>query len=125
MVLSQNATVVATVQVKTRTWSADQGWFMSQKHERLVGEGLFYAFVDLETDAVLTYLLPSAVVAEAVRQTHRDWLSTPGKKGQKRNDTTMRRIRPSYPDSPKYQIGWLDEWRERWDLIEKYKPKGA
>jgi hypothetical protein len=126
MVLGQNATVVATIQVKTRTRSADQGWMMRQKHESVSMDGLFYAFVDLEKpDAPVTYVMPSAVAASVVKHTHADWLATPGSKGQARNDNTMRRIRPAYPDSPKYAAGWLEKWRERWDLIENYKPAGA
>lgn len=123
MVLNESVTVVATIQVKTRTRSADQGWMMQKKHEDVVNDGLFYAFVDLERiDAVATYVIPSAIVSKVVRRTHRDWLKTPGRTGQPRNDTTMRRIRPRYPDSAEYQLGWLDAWRERWDLIATHTP---
>src|SRR5258708_3524965 len=87
MVFADRASVVATIQVKTRTRSADQGWMMRMKHEDVAEDGLFYAFVDLEDpDHVVTYLMPSDVVARAVKETHIDWLKTPGQKGQARND---------------------------------------
>ncbi len=118
LVMAPDETVVATLQVKTRTYGADGGWHMSEKHERFVQPRCFYALVDLEPSAPVTYLAPSRVVADVLAKSHRKWLSTPGKRGQRRKDTKMRRIRPSYPDPVEdYPTGWLEQYRERWDFL--------
>ena len=78
----------------------------------------FYTFVDLEPERPLTYIVPSSVVADVLRKSHQAWLAAPGAKGQRRNDNEMRRIQPEYPDAFEgYTPNWLDEWRERWDLL--------
>lgn len=118
LVLSPDQSVIASLQVKTRTYGADKGWHMSIKHETIIEPRLFYAFVDLEPELPVTYIVPSEVVADVLRKSHRAWLSTPGAKGQQRNDNVMRRVKPTYPDPwPDYSDTWLDEWRERWDLL--------
>jgi hypothetical protein len=42
-------------------------------------------------------------------------------KGKKRNvDNPMRRIQPAYPDAPAdYPPGWLDRYKEKWELLER------
>jgi hypothetical protein len=118
LVLAADESVIASLQVKTRTYGADKGWHMSIKHESISEPRLFYAFVDLEPEPPVTYIVPSGVVADVLRESHQAWLAAPGGRGQQRNDTTFRRIRPVYPDVfPGYAEGWLDEWRERWDLL--------
>jgi len=118
LVLSPDESVVALLQVKTRTYGKDKGWHMSIKHETIVEPRLFYAFVDLEPAAAVTYIVPSAVVADVLKRSHIAWLTTPGAKGQQRNDNDMRRIKPTYPDPwDGYMPNWLDGWRERWDLL--------
>jgi hypothetical protein len=46
LVLSPDESVVASLQVKTKTRQG--GWFMGEKHERFVAPHFFYAFVDLQ-----------------------------------------------------------------------------
>jgi hypothetical protein len=119
LVLQSDQTVVASLQVKTRTYGADKGWHMSLKHESIVGSRLFYAFVDLEPDMPVSYIVPSAVVADMLRSSHQAWLASPGKGGRKRNDHPMRRMRPSHEfDIPGYPNGWLEQYREQWDLLK-------
>jgi hypothetical protein len=118
LVLATDQSVIASLQVKTRTYGADKGWHMSIKHESISEPRLFYAFVDLEPELAVTYIVPSRVVASVLRESHKAWLAAPGARGQQRNDTKLRRIRPKYPDVfPGYKEGWLDEWREPWDLL--------
>lgn len=119
LVLSADgSTVTATVQVKTRTIGADKGWHFSKKHEDVSEDRLFYALVDLEPDTPVTYIVPSSVVARAVRRSHEVWLATPGKDGSQHNDHNMRRLRPIYPwPVPGFPPGWLSKWADRWDLI--------
>ena len=52
---------------------------------------LYYVLVNLRVnDKPCYYLVPSEIVANRIREKHQTWLLTPGKKGQKRNNTTMR-----------------------------------
>jgi hypothetical protein len=116
LVLDPNQTVIATVQVKAR--NVGRGWRMSAKHENFAQDQCFYAFVDLVPDAPVVYIVPSRVVADVVKQSHRAWLAAPGRKGQPHNDSNVRSILPAYRHPwPGYVDGWLDEYAERWDLL--------
>ncbi len=90
LVLASDQSVVATVQVKTRTYGADGGWHMSEKHERIVEPRCFYASSNLEPDSPATFVVPSAVVADVLGIAHRAWLATPGRGGRAHRDHTMR-----------------------------------
>lgn len=117
---------LCAIQVKTRNdKGGDGGWHMKRKHEDLVSERLFYAFVDLGSEdnpdsTVTCFVLPSAVVADALRRSHALWLATPGRSGQPRNDSEMRRLMPDY-DKVGLAIdcgrGWLDRYKSAWNTI--------
>ena len=74
----------------------------------MTDENIFYVFVSLRTIDELPefYIVPSIVVAEFTTFNHSKWLSEKGKKGQQRNDSTMRKFR----DVEK-------EYLNRWDLL--------
>jgi hypothetical protein len=99
---------------------------MGKKHEDIVSATLFYAFVDFGkslNDQPVCHLVPSAVVADVIGRAHKAWLATPGKKGQQRKDSELRRFLPNY-DRMGIKIGcgrgWLDRYRENWDaLVER------
>jgi hypothetical protein len=123
LVLHADETIAASLQVKTRRSGADKGWHMSEKHERIENSRLFYAFVDLEPSAPTVFIVPSAIVAEAVRKSHKAWLATPGRKGQAHNDHDMRRIIPNYPYAVEsYPDGWLDKYLNQWDQLRRSVP---
>jgi len=106
------------IQVKTRTHGADGGWHMSLKHEKMRDPRLIYAFVDLEPELPIVYVVPSAVVADVVALAHVGWLNTPGKAGRERRDTEFRRLRPEYPYPVEGFSGqWLAQYRDRWELL--------
>ena len=114
------------IQVKTRTEgkATDEGWMMSKKHEDITDKDLFYVFVTLPTkwtdqEQPQTYIMPAKKVAEILKKTHQDWLRTPGQKGQAHKDTTMRRIKPSYKESPDIPSNWLEEYKDKWELLLK------
>lgn len=118
VVFSPRMLVGSMVQVKTRTGGRNGGWHMSQKHENLIHRRLFYAFVDFEPDVPATYILPSAVVAEAVSESHRVWLAAPGARGRPHQDNKMRWVMSRFaPPPPGFPDGWLDEYRARWDYV--------
>jgi len=113
------------IQVKTRTEgrSADKGWMMNEKHESLVNDNLYYIFVTLpevwaDKNQPTTYILPSKKVANVLKQSHKDWKTSPGRRGQKRNDTKMRRIKPVYSDSPSIPSDWMEQYRDNWVVLD-------
>jgi hypothetical protein len=115
------------IQVKTRSKGSDKGWHMSQKHEEITSEHLFYCFVDMEEENSLpvTFIIPSTVVAVALKEAHQLWLSTPGRKGQAHNDNKMRRLLPDYLRGrevgddvlKRLGAGWMDQYREQWNIL--------
>ena len=118
LVLTPDEQIIATIQVKTRTHGRDKGWHMKSHHEALAAPRMFYAFVDLEPDEPVTYIVPSATVTEVLTRSHLVWLSTPGRAGRAHRDHAMRRLLPSYSFPVKgYPARWLDAFRERWSLI--------
>jgi hypothetical protein len=120
-------TRLCSIQVKTRRdIGSDGGWHMKAKHEHIRGERLFYCFVDFgkTPDARPSVLvLPSALVAEVLTNSHRKWLATPGKRGQPHKDGTMRRMLPDYRSifgdmNNPYSEGWLEPYRDAWKLLK-------
>ncbi|MEO0590573.1 MAG: hypothetical protein AAFZ11_08440, partial [Pseudomonadota bacterium] len=114
---------LCAVQVKTRaSHGADGGWHMGVKHEKLDSPSLFYCFVDFtgpnEHNSAV-FILAAPVVAHVLTVSHQTWLSQPGRGGKARNDTTMRRLLPSYEHlgMADYQRGWLEPYRENWNQL--------
>lgn len=100
LMLNEDKTIAATIQVKTRTYGPDGGWHMKKKHETLKRPSLFYVFVDLGPETPSTFVVPSTVVTDVVRDAHKIWLKVPGKNDKEHKDNDMRRILPSY----KYEV---------------------
>lgn len=108
LVAGRNASRSAGIQVKTNQGS-EKGWVLNKKAESLEEEGLFYVFVNLNgPDGPPSYhVVPSVVVAEYCRRTHRDWLNAPGRGGRQRKDSSVRKF-------------WDrdDQWKDRWDVLD-------
>lgn len=104
---SEDGRRTAAIQVKTYQGSG-KGWPLNRKAETLAAPDLFYVFVNLNepTGAPTYHIVPSAVVAEYVSRTHREWLATPGRNGQAHKDTGMRKF-----------FDRDDEWLDRWDVL--------
>jgi hypothetical protein len=116
---------LCAVQVKVRRErGSDGGWHMGQKHETIISPNLFYCFVDFGseiTDQPKCWIVPSNIVAHVVAASHESWLAAPGKGGRKHSDMKMRRFLPSYEKlglGDDYRLGWLDQYRDRWDLLK-------
>jgi hypothetical protein len=120
----------SAVQVKTKTNS--HKWFLTAKHEHIEDPGLFYAFVDLGWDFCAEkpkndppdikkppelFVVPSEVVARAVSLSHIAWL----RNRNSRKDGDMRDIYYTYPprfgEVEGFPARWMEEYRERWDLL--------
>lgn len=121
-----NGDRLCAVQVKTRREiGSDGGWHMSEKHEKISGKNLFYAFVDFgrsESEPPRSFILPSKKVCEVLSASHKAWLAKPGRNGRPHRDTKMRRLLPNYgiifgeTENP-YPAGWLDRYRENWEQL--------
>jgi hypothetical protein len=114
------------IQVKTRrNIGADNGWHMKPKHERLISDSLFYCFVNFGdgfSDPTLTYVIPSRIVAAAIRDSHQHWLKTPVARGQAHKDSQVRRFLPDYSKvfgngHPLYGPNWIDKFLEAWESL--------
>jgi len=98
---------------------------MKPKHERLISDSLFYCFVDFGDgfkDRTQTYVVPSRVVAAAIRDSHQHWLKTPGVKGQAYKDSQVRRFLPDYTTvfgegRALYGPNWIDKYAEAWESL--------
>jgi hypothetical protein len=117
LVQSLDGAVTAEMQVKARSGRSGKGWRMSEKHEHIVRDRLFYCFVDFGHEASWpVYVIPSKDVAEYLRQSHAAWLAAPGKQGQQRKDWPGRFISPDHP-AKGFPGPWMEVYREKWDLI--------
>ena len=104
---NQEATRQVGIQVKTNRHDKPE-WILSQKAESYYADNLFYVFVCLKGDRLRPdfYVVPSKVVAEHTRTKHKEWLEAPGKKGQRRKDSSIRKFRD--PDG---------QFLERWEIL--------
>ena len=95
------------IQVKT-SGSKTKHWILNIKAESIVDKNMFYIFVKLTaTDKRPNFhIIPSADVANYVKEDYKNWLKTPGKNGQKHNDTNMRKFED--PDN---------KYLDRWELL--------
>jgi hypothetical protein len=95
------------IQVKT-TGYKQKKWTLAKKNEELIGDNIFYVFVSLnELDTPEYHIVPSKIVAETIKVSHQNWLDTPGKKGQKHNDTNIRVF-----------LDEEDDFLDKWHLLE-------
>ena len=132
LVTDENNEKLCAIQVKSRRdIGRDKGWHMKRKHEDMVANDLFYVFVDVgkqPSDPTVSYVLPSSVVADCIRDCHRVWLETPGRGGKPRNDSDFRRLTPDYSNIKprtdwgrkiinRYSEGWLDAYIEKWSIL--------
>lgn len=104
LVSNESATRAVTIQVKTNQY-ASRRWVLNEKAEELFSESLFYVFVNLNgVSGQPTYhIVPSEIVANHCRDSHSEWLNTPGKQGQQRNDSSMRNF---WDKEGKYLNAW-------------------
>jgi hypothetical protein len=109
------------IQVKTRlTYERKlRSWLLSEKNETQSDSNFYYCFVDLGLIESKVYVVPSKKVASILTESHRNWIATPGKNGQARNDSGMRKLRLDYSRvSLKSAKGlWIEKYLEDWDVF--------
>lgn len=114
--LDKNST--ALIQVKARRTGPYGGWHMSQKHEQIKEDNIWYCFVDFAPESPTVYVVPSSLVAKIVTEENETWMRTPGKGGKRHNENEMRHILPKYSyEVPSAPDGWMQEYLERWDYF--------
>jgi hypothetical protein len=80
---------------------------LNKKAEADLAENLFYVFVCLPQSGLpLFYVVPRNVVAQYIRDSHQEWLATPGRGGHQHVDNDMRRFKD--PNGL---------YRDRWELL--------
>lgn len=95
------------IQVKTTSYKKKE-WTLSAKNEELIKDNVVYIFVSLnDLDAPEYHIVPSKIVAETIRNSHKIWLDTPGRNGQKHNDNSMRKFEDKE-----------DKYLYKWDLLK-------
>ncbi|HAD83141.1 MAG: aspartate ammonia-lyase [Candidatus Edwardsbacteria bacterium RIFOXYD12_FULL_50_11] len=108
-ILCSNAEATKTVGIQVKTSSgAKRSWILNQKAEKYFADNLFYIFVNLYKNKKHPdyFIVPSKVVSKYCKKGHSNWLRTPGKRGQKHNDTPMRKFHD--PE---------EEYLNRWELL--------
>lgn len=104
---NQDATRQVAIQVKTNHHDKPD-WILTAKAESNYADNLFYVFVNLKGDQLRPnfYIVPSKAVAEYTRSPHKEWLKTPGSKGQPHKDSAIRKFQD--PEG---------KYFDRWDLL--------
>ena len=91
------------------------------KSEKNFGKNFFWILGGIpkpeQKSDFLYYIIPSKVMAENVKKAHQLWLKTPGKKGQKHNETSVRTVH--IPPKKSFSSWDISKFLNRWDLIEK------
>ena len=108
LVCNEDATKTLGIQVKTNQKNRTE-WVLNEKSEKLTDENIFYVFVKLWKIEELPefFIVPSKIVSESIKLDHYTWLSEIGKKGQKRNDNSLRKFKD-----------YNKEYLNRWDLLK-------
>ncbi len=94
------------IQVKTNR-GKKKVWVLNEKAENDVATSLFYVFVNLNgpDERPAYHVVPSKIVATFVHDSHRAWLSAPGRSGAHR-DTPMRQFKDA-----------ANQYLDKWELL--------
>lgn len=96
------------IQVKT-TRGKKKEWTLSEKNETLIADNIIYVFVTLnEQDYPEYHIVPSKIVAEKIKEDHKEWSEKLGRNGVPHNSKfSMRKFRDLN-----------DEYRNNWGLLK-------
>lgn len=94
-VLASNDSASRTVGIQVKTNQAGRAeWMLKSKVERHGTRNLFFVFVRLnESGAPKFHVVARQTVANEVRLSHKRWLRTPGRNGQKHKENPVRKFR--------------------------------
>jgi len=95
-----------TVQIQVKTRERKRRWPLNKKAESLVGDNLFYVFVNLRGNEKPEYfIIPSRTVAEYLAKTHKLFLEAGGKENPVR----------ALPN--RYAPFDLEKYKDNWGLL--------
>ena len=95
------------IQVKTTSHKSKK-WTLTAKNENLIGDNIIYVFVALnKLEAPSFHIVPSAIVAKEVKESHQNWLKTPRRDGKSHRDNNLRNFRDD-----------KDIYLNRWDFFD-------
>jgi hypothetical protein len=106
------------IQVKTFV-PGNRTCSVGMKAENNYGDNFFWILAGIPKPETAVdfqyYIIPSATMAKNVAEGHQLWLKSPGIKGQKHKDNTVRTVRlPPFKSLNGWDIG---SYRDRWDMI--------
>ncbi len=107
LVTNPDASRSAGVQVKTNS-GKKKDWMLNEKAEKYFSDTLFYIFVNLNGHSQPPdyHIVPSKVVANYIKKSHRKWLARPNRAGKPHKDTPMRHFKDE-----------KNQYLNRWDLL--------
>jgi hypothetical protein len=95
-------------------------WVMSNKHEHAADPGLFYCFTNIEKSAnsFRFFIVPSAIVARYVRESHQFWLCQKTAGGSEHVDNPVRNFRLGLDDCGySLETPLAVEYEDKWDSL--------
>lgn len=105
-ILASNETASRQVgiQVKSNQGNSRE-WMLNRKAEDYFADNLFYVFVNLKSEQERPdfFIVLSEIVARSVQDGHARWLKEPGRHGQPRNDSNIRKFQDH---AGKYLEAW-------------------
>lgn len=121
-VLCSNKTGSRFVHIQVKTFvPGNKTCSVGKKAEKAFGPSFFWIIAGIPkpgtSEPFRYFIVPSQDMAHNVKQLHQAWLDEPGKKGQKRNDSSIRAVGISTKASSNF---WnIAEFENRWDLIDE------
>jgi len=114
LVMNDNNNIGYKVEVKTSAKKRGPkakrplSWILSKKNETNFSDNLIYCFVQLfDSDTMPKFfLVHSKVVSDFITNDHQSWLDRPGAKGNKHNDSSMRKFKIDLDDPHGYENNW-------------------
>lgn len=114
LTMSADGEIGDRIQVKTSR--GRRSWQMGVTHEQLDEKSPLFVFVAFTSAGQDLFVVPGHVVGGVIRESHRIWLDTPGKKGQDHHDNPMRMVHYDYQnlEVPCAPLGWMEPYRDAW-----------
>lgn len=116
-ILVSNLNGDKSISIQVKSTQNKRKWVLTQKVENENSDKKYYVFVNIPSDKDLSpeyFIIKSTVLASKIYSGHRNWLNSPGKKGQKRNDSNMRQFDPQY-----FKKEDLLNWNELIEILEQ------